>query len=87
MDEPEKPRRRVVAIPKPPKPVNEATVAMLRGLLERAEKGEIVEAAVVSVTHDGLGERDWPELDYGNLILGELFLLADEISESLRSED
>ncbi len=87
-EQPEKPARpRVVRIPKPPKPVKGQAVALLKSLLERAERGEIVDLAVVVVTDDGMGDGDWIDLEYGNIVVGELRLLTDEISAAMRGDE
>ncbi len=86
VDEPEKPRRRVVAIPKPPKPVNPDCVALFRGLLERAESGDVTEAAVAWIEADGSSNNERTGIVSVASMLGELKLVADDLSAAAREE-
>lgn len=88
MDEPEKPARRsrVVAIPKPPKPVNPDCVALFRELLARSEAGDVTEAVVAWVESDGTSNNERTGVSCVAAMLGELKLVADDLSAAAREE-
>ena len=80
-------RGRLSVIKREPPPVNAEVVDMLRDWLSRAERGEIIEFAAVCVTNELFGHSERTAIDYTTVMLGELKLLADEISEASRNAE
>lgn len=79
-------RGRVVALPKPPPAVSPAAVELAERLLRMAQAGELVELAVVYVGADGASGNDWTPIESAALVLGELRLLSDDLSEAVRCD-
>lgn len=75
---------KVVELRAPPRPsVDESVVRILRGELERAERGEIACVAVASVDHDGAPWQSWSRSPFRAAMIGAICdLQANYIRES-----
>lgn len=84
---PDTPKRRRLAVVKPPpKPVNPDCVELFRVLHEQAERGDVTEAVVVWLEFDGSTDNERTGISDAVGILGQLKLVADEISAATREE-
>jgi hypothetical protein len=83
---PARKRGRLVGLPRPAPTVSPAAIELAERLVRMARAGELVELAVVFVGPDGASGNDWTPIESAALVLGELRLLADDLSEIVRGE-